>query len=170
MTAIQLYGTLTALAAVLACGDSGDGAAQAKRPARAPVDLCALLTPAEAEAILGTPVAAPQKASSQCTYAAQSGRGDIMLHQIPMEFGSKEEFHAFLVEDTKSTNERIKKGFEGTGATAKETTVDPAPEVGSPAYYVDPSLVIFKEGRVLSIIAADRKQAVAVAAKAVPRF
>lgn len=170
MTAIQLYGTLTALAAVLACGDSGEGTAQARRPARAPIDVCALLTAAEAEAILGTPVAAPEKGSSQCTYAAQSGRGDIMLHQPSVEFGSKEEFHAFLVKDTEATNERIKKGFEGTGATPKETTVDPVPEVGIPAYYVDPSLVIFKDGRVLSIIAADRKQAVAVAAKVVPRF
>jgi hypothetical protein len=56
------------------------------------------------------------------------------------------------------------------GAAPKETAVEPVPEVGSPAYYVDPTLVVFKEGRVLSILAADRKQAVAVAAKALPRF
>jgi hypothetical protein len=52
----------------------------------------------------------------------------------------------------------------------KPTTVDPVPEVGQPAYYVDPTLVVLKGGRVLSIVAADRKQATAVAAKAVPRF
>ena len=39
-----------------------------------------------------------------------------------------------------------------------------------PAYYVDPQLVILKDGRVLGIVAGDRKQAVAAAAKAVPRF
>jgi hypothetical protein len=42
--------------------------------------------------------------------------------------------------------------------------------VGESAYFVDPSLVVFKKGKVLNIIAADRKQAVAVAAKALPRF
>jgi hypothetical protein len=52
----------------------------------------------------------------------------------------------------------------------KETTVDPVPEVGSPAYYGDPTLVVLKDGRALNILAEDRSQAVAVAAKAVPRF
>ena len=55
-------------------------------------------------------------------------------------------------------------------ATPKETAVEPVPEVGLPAYYVDPSLVILKNGQVLNIVAADRRQAVAVAAKALPRL
>lgn len=178
MKALMLYGAAAGLAVALACGDSGrdSAAAQAEETGastqrRGPIDPCVLLTQGEADAILGKPTAPPEKGGgSQCTYAAQSGRGEIMLHVIPLEFKSKEEFHAFLVEDTEKMNARIKKGFEGTGATFKEVTVDPVPEVGSPAYYVDPTLVVFKDGRVLSILAEDRPQAVAVAAKALPRF
>jgi hypothetical protein len=177
MTTFLLHGMAAGLAVALACGDSGKDAAtaqppqsSAKRPARAPTDPCALLTQAEAEAILGKPIATPEGSASQCTYAAQTGSGDIMLHVFPMQFGSKEEFHAFLVKDTEAMNARLKKSFEKTGAAPKETVVEPVPEVGSPAYYVDPTLVVFKEGRVLGILAADRKQAVAVAAKALPRF
>jgi hypothetical protein len=92
---------------------------------------------------------------------------DIMIHMLPLTFASEKEFHAFLVEDTEKTNARIKKQL---GDAFKPATVDPAPEVGQPAYYVDPQLVILKDGRVLGIVAADRKQATAVAAKAVPRF
>jgi hypothetical protein len=64
-------------------------------------------------------------------------------------------------------NARIKKQL---GDAYKPTTVDQVPEGGQPAYYVDPQLVILKDGRVLGIVAADRKRATAVAAKAVPRF
>ena len=178
MTTFLLYGMAAGLAMALACGDSGRDAATAQPPessptrsSRAPVDPCALLTQAEAEAILGKPIAAPEKgSSSQCRYAPESGRGEIMLHVYPLEFKSKEEFHAFVVKDTEAMNARIKKGFEGTGATPKETTVDPVPEVGSPAYYVDPTLLVFKGGRVLGILADDRPQAVVVAAKVLPRF
>ena len=178
MTTMLFYGVAAGLGLALACGDSGKDAgatgrpqATASRPARAPIDLCALLTQAEAEAILGKPVAPPEKsAGGTCTYAAQSGSGRIMLAQLPLDFGSKEEFHALVVKDTEAMNQRIKEGMEGRGVTVKETTVDPVPEVGSPAYFVDPTLVIWKDGPVLSVLAADRKQAVAVAAKALPRF
>jgi hypothetical protein len=71
------------------------------------------------------------------------------------------------VEDTEKANARIK---EQLGDAYKPMTVDPAPEVGQPAYYVDPQLLILKGGRVLGIVAADRKQATEVAAKALPRF
>jgi hypothetical protein len=158
MTTMQLYAAAGGLALALAWADAGVDRA----------DPCALLTQAEAAAILGTPAAAPQKGSeSTCTYAAQSGRGEIMLHLLPLTFGSKEEFHAFLVEDTEQTNERLKKSL---GDAVKPTKVEPVPDVGESAYYVDPTLIVLKEGRVLSILAADRKQAVEVAAKAVPRF
>jgi hypothetical protein len=86
---------------------------------------------------------------------------------LPVGFGSKEEFHAFVVKDTEQMNARIKKDL---GDAVKPTTVDPVPGVGEAAYYVDPTLVVLKNGRVLSIAAADRKQAVAVAAKVEPRF
>jgi hypothetical protein len=135
----------------------------------APADVCALLTQEEAGAILGTAAGAPEKGSgSTCIYPPQSGRGaDIMIHLVPLTFGSEEEFHAYLVKDTEKTNARIKKQL---GDAFKPATVDPVPEVGRPAYYVDPQLVILKDGRVLGIVAADRTQATAVAAKAVPRF
>jgi hypothetical protein len=173
MTTMQRYAAAAGLVLAIACGGSGveRAAAQAAtgRAPPAPVDPCALLTQAEAAAILGTPAAAPQNASgSTCAYAAESGQGDdIMIHMMPLTFGSEEEFHAFIVDDTDKMNARLKKDL---GDAVKPTTVDPAPEVGKPAYYVAPTLVILKDGRVLSIVAADRKQAVAVAAKAVPRF
>jgi hypothetical protein len=173
MNTMERYTAAAVLAFVLACGDSGGerGATaqeSGRRPPPAPVDVCGLLTQEEATAILGTPSAAPEQgSSSSCTFAAQSGRGDIMLQMLPLGFGSKEEFHAFVVKDTEQMNARIKKDL---GDAVKPTTVDPVPDLGEAAYYVDPTLVILKNGRVLSIAAADRKQAVAVAAKAEPRF
>jgi len=150
-----------AVAAVLQAG--------AQSPRAKPVDPCALLTQEEAAAILGAKVEAPQMASSSvCGYRKQSGAGDdIMLQVLPVSFTSEEDFRAFLVEETENLNAALKKRL-GDGFVP--TTVDPASEVGQPAYFVDPQLVILKDGRVLGIIAADRKQAVAVAAKAVPRF
>ena len=38
-----------------------------------------------------------------------------------LAFTSKEEVHAFVVQDTKDMNERMKKNLKGTGATVKET-------------------------------------------------
>jgi len=67
-------------------------------------------------------------------------------------------------------NERMKENLKGTGAIVKETTVEPVPQVGDAGYYVEPSLLVLRHGRVLSITAADRSRAVAVAAKAVPRL
>lgn len=137
----------------------------------APPDACTLLTQAEAEAILGEPIEPPVKGGSgECHYAPKSGSDEILVYVMPLAFKSKEEFHAFLVKDTEAMNARVKKDLEKTGAKVKETTVDPVPGVGESAYFVDPSLVVFKKGKVLNIIAADRKQAVAVAAKALPRF
>ena len=56
------------------------------------------------------------------------------------------------------------------GVTIKPTAVEPVPQVGDAAYYVDPSLIVLSHGRVLNITAADRRQAVAVAGKVLPRF
>jgi hypothetical protein len=162
MSSKQRYAVAAGLVLVLA------GASGVERAAAVQADMCALLTQEEAAAILGAPVAAPQKGpGNACTYAPQSGRGDdIMIHKLPLTFKSEQEFHAFLVEDTEKMNARLKKDL---GDAVKPSTVDPVPEVGTPAYYVNPTLVILKDGRVLSI-AAEREQAVAVAAKAVPRF
>jgi hypothetical protein len=132
---------------------------------------CDLLTQAEAEAILGQPTAAPTTGGSgECHYATKDGMVDLIVYLMPLQFRSKEEFHAFVVKDTERMNARIRKSMEKTGATVKETTVDPVPEVEAPAYYVDPSLLVLtKTGRVLNVVADGRAQAVAVAAKALGR-
>jgi hypothetical protein len=178
MTTLLLHCLAAGLLGAFACGDSPrevaaarDTRVQPKQAGHAPIDVCALLTQAEAEAILGKSIAPPQKrGSSECHYETEPGNGDIMIAVLPLGFKSKEEFHAFMVKDTEEMNARVKENLKGTGATPKETAVEPVPEVGLPAYYVDPSLVILKNGQVLSIVAADRLQAVAVAAKALPRF
>ena len=173
MTSMQRYAAAAGLVLVLGCGDSGAerAAAVQANPRQQPpasVDVCGLLTQEEATAILGSPSAAPEKGpSNSCTFAAQSGRGDIMLAMLPLSFGSKEEFHAFVVKDTEQMNARIKKDL---GDAVKPTTVDPVPDIGEAAYYVDPTLIVWTKGRVLSIAARDRDQAIAVAAKAEPRF
>jgi hypothetical protein len=133
---------------------------------------CDLLTQAEAEVILGQPIAAPSPGGSgECHYATKDGMADLIVYLMPLQFSSKEEFHAFVVKDTDAMNARIKKSMEKTGATVKETTVDPAPEVEAPAYYVDPSLLVLtKSGQVLNIVADGRPQAVAVAGKALGRL
>jgi hypothetical protein len=167
MTTKQRYAATAGPVLAVACAAALQ--AEAQRPPAKPVDVCSLLTQEEAAAILGGAVETPQKPSgSVCSYAKQSGMGnDIMIHMLPLTFASEKEFQAFLVEDTEKTNARIK---EKLGDAYKPMTVDPALEVGQPAYYVDPQLVVLKDGRVLGIVAADRKQATAVAAKAVPRF
>jgi hypothetical protein len=178
MTTLLLHTMAAGLAVTFASDGARTEVAAARplgvrwmQPARIFPDACALLTQAEAEAILGGPIDPPAKGGSgECHYGAQGGNAEIMVYVMPLAFKSKEEFHAFLVKDTKEMNARVQKEMKNTGATVKETTVDPVPEVGEAAYYVDPSLVVLKQGRVLNIIAADRKQAVAVAAKALPRF
>ena len=80
-------------------------------------DLCALLTEAEAEAIAGKALAAPERqAGGDCWYperAGEGGGGEIMLHLFPYKFDSKEKFHAFLVTETKAADESMKKAMEG---------------------------------------------------------
>lgn len=88
---------------------------------------------------------------------------------LPVRFDSKEAFHAFLVKEHKAVDDKLKRAMEKSGATVQETVVEPAPEVGAPAYYADPSLFVLKDAMVLAIF-AERPQAVAVAAKALRRF
>jgi len=92
-----------------------------------------------------------------------------MLHVLPVRFDSKEKFHAFLVQEQKAADDGMRKAVEKAGGTFKETAVEPVPEVKAPAYYADPTLFVLEGGRVLAI-AASRPHAVAVAAKALPRF
>ena len=138
---------------------------------RTPPDPCELLTQAEAEAILGTRIGPPTKGGSgECHYGEEGGSAEIVVYSMMLGFSSKEEFHAFVKKDTDDMNARMKKGLEKTGATVKETAVEPVSGVGDAAYFVEPSLLVLSRGRVLNITAADRDQAVAVAQKVVPRF
>ena len=140
-------------------------------PTRTPPDPCALLTQAEAEQILGTRIGPPTKGGSgECHYGEEGGSAELVVYPMMLGFDSKEEFHAFVKKDTEDMNARMKKSLEKTGATVKETQVEPVPNVGDAAYFVEPSLLILSHGQVLSITAADRDQAVAVAGKVVPRF
>ena len=62
-------------------------------------------------------------------------------------------------------------GAPSTAVSATGTVLPwPVPAVGDAAYFVDPTLIVLKQGRVLNIMAADRAQAVAVAGKVLPRF
>ena len=132
---------------------------------------CDLLTQAEAEAILGVALAAPAAGGSgECHYATKDGRTDVIVYLMPLEFGSKEEFHAFVVEDTERMNARVKKSMQKTGITVQETAVEPVPELAAPAYFVDPSLLILtKSGQVLNVTGNGRTQSVTIAAKALGR-
>jgi hypothetical protein len=167
MTALRLPGMAAGLVVALICGDS------LAHPAAAQADLCALLTEPEAEAIVGKPLAAPERqAGGDCWYperAGAGGGGEIMLHVYPYRFDSKEKFHSFLVTEVKAADESMKKAVEEAGGSFKETVVEPVPELKDPAYYADPTLFVLKGGKVLGIV-APRPQAVAVAGKAVPRL
>jgi hypothetical protein len=141
------------------------------RPPVMSPDPCALLTQAEAEKILGSSIAPPAKGGSgECHYGEEGSSNEIVVYPMMLGFRSKEEFHAFVVKDTKEMNQRMKEGVANSGATVKETAVEPVAGVGDSAYFVEPSLLVLSRGRVLSITAGNRDQAVAVAGKVLPRF
>ena len=178
MSTLLLHGIAAGLLLGVACGDAGKETAQAGRPdagaapkSVAQADACALVTKAEAEAILGQSIGEPAKGGSgECHYGAAGGGAEIVVYPMTLGFGSKEEFHAFVKEDTEAMDARTQKGLKKMGVTIKPTAVEEVPQVGDAAYYVDPSLIVLSHGRVLNITAADRRQAVAVAGKALPRF
>ena len=172
MTTLLLDAIVAGLALAVISGSSRQESVTPRSTA-AQGDLCALLTEAEAEAIVGKPLAAPERRpGGDCWYperAGGGGGGEIMLHVFPYRFDSREKFHAFLVKEVKALDDATREALEGTGATVKETAVEPVPEIEAPAYYADPTLFVLKGGKVLAIAAA-RPQAVAAAAKALPRF
>lgn len=164
MRALPYCGAVVGLSFALGTGSAQQPGGRA--------DLCALLTETEAEAILDKPLAPPEpQPGGDCWYPERpgSGGGEIMLHVLPERFDSEQAFHAFIVKEVKDLDAQMKKSLEKTGATIQETAVEPVPEAGAPAYYADPSLFVLQGGRVLAIVAG-KPQAVAVAAKALPRF
>ncbi len=171
-----IHGIGASLIVALACGDSPKNAAADNRQegvpvlAAAPPDYCILLTEAEAEAIVGKPLNAPQRqANGDCWYMKEGGDdfGDVelMLTVQPMQIRSKSEFTDMVMEQTEKMNAAMKK------AGMKEGGFEPQPAqgVGDAAYYLDPSLLVLVGGRVLNIV-APRSQAVLVAAKALGRL
>ena len=169
MSTILIHGIGAGLLLGLTCGDAGKDSAQAKAsapagPSRAfaQVDACALLTKAEAEAIVGQTIGPPTKGGSgECHYGEEGSSGEIIVYPMMLGFRSQEEFRAFVKKDTEEMNQRMKEGLQGTGATVKETAVEPVPQVGDAAYYVDPSLIVLSHQRVLNITAGNREQAFA---------
>jgi hypothetical protein len=124
-------------------------------PARAltPVDLCSLVTKAEAEAILGKSLAEPQKQSGgDCWYMKEGGSdfGDVefilgIIRGPRIE--STRDFDAFVADQVKDMNESMKK----SGVGMVSFTAEPAPGVGAPAYFIDPGLYVLKGNQILAV-------------------
>jgi hypothetical protein len=134
-----------------------------------PPGLCSLLTETEAEAILGKKLDPPQpQKGGDCWYLREGGKDfpdvEIMLSVLPVYLKSEGEFDAFVAEQVKDMNEKMKQA----GATV-DFTAERVKDVGAPAYFVDPGLYVLQGGRVL-VIAAELPKAVAIAGKALPRF
>jgi hypothetical protein len=178
MTTLLIHSVAAGLMLALACGDAKGtadtlGRAKAAMPsptrgAATPADLCSLLTEEEAEAILGKKLEPPQRQKGgDCWYLREGGQDfgavELILSVLPTYLRSESEFDKFVAEQVKDLNENMKK------AGGQESTPQKVAEVGAPAYYIDPGLYVFQGGRVL-VIGTDRPKAVAIAAKALPRF
>ncbi|MEO8193741.1 MAG: hypothetical protein ABI681_07810 [Gemmatimonadales bacterium] len=130
-----------------------ESSAQATPVARAAaVDLCSLVTEAEAEGILGKSLAAPQKQrGGDCWYMKEGGSdfGDVefILSFISAYPRSEAEFHSFVAEQVKDMNESMKKA----GVGMAQYTAEPARDVGAPAYFIDPGLYVLKGNRILAV-------------------
>jgi hypothetical protein len=135
-----------------------------------PPDHCTLLTEAEAEAILGKALNAPQtQPNGDCWYMKEGGSdfGDVvlMLTVQALQIRSKAQFTDMVMEQAEKMNEAMKKaGLKDGGFVA-----EPVQDVGDAAYYLDPSLLVLTGDRVLNIV-APRGEAVLVAAKALGRL
>jgi hypothetical protein len=147
-----------------ACGGSSEPPADSAAARTAPVtqtrDLCALLIQAEAEAILKKQPVAPQPQSSgDCWY----GERDIVLHIIPVQFGSKGELRTQVDRDVKEINDKTREAGVPMNLKVEEVALSDG------AFYDGMSLhVLF--GRQVLTIAAGKEIAVAVAAKVISRW
>jgi hypothetical protein len=173
-----LQGIVAGTLVALACGDSAKDTPPAQRadapktPVRGagPADYCTLLTETEAEAIVGKALDPPQtKPGGDCWYLKEGGSDfgdvDLMLTVQSLGIRSKGQFAEMVAEQAEKMNAAVEKaGMKDGGFRA-----EPVPGVGDAAYYLDPSLLVLVGDRVLNIV-APRSQAVAVAAKALPRL
>lgn len=160
-------GMVAGFSILCACGGSSqppaaDTTATGAAPAQAAqtTDLCSLLTQDEAEAILKKKPAPPERQSSgDCWY----GKGEIILHILPVQFGSRAEFKARVDKDVKEINDKTKEAGVAMNLKVEEV------QIGDAAFYDGMSLHVLKGRRVLTIGGA-KDLAIAVAGKAVPRW
>lgn len=168
-----IHGISTVWIVALAHGESANGAGADNRQEvvkPGPPDHCTLLTEAEAEAIIGKPLNAPQtQPNGDCWYMKEGGIdfGDVvlMLTVQPLQIRSKTQFTDMVMEQAEKMNEAMKKAGMKEGGIEAE----PVQGVGDAAYYLDPSLLVLIGDRVLNIV-APRSEAVLVAAKALGRL
>ena len=127
------------------------------------IDLCTFLTQSEAEEILGKKLQPPERRGRDCWYGSQPGAPDIIISFVAAYPRSRAEFDAFIADQVKTLNKKMKE------LGAKGFVSEPVKELSDPAYYVDPSLYVYRNNRVLGIF-AERPQALKIAAKALPRW
>jgi hypothetical protein len=130
-------------------------------------DLCALLTEAEAEAIVGKPLDPPrQQPGGDCRYGtAGSNVPDVTLSILPKPMASRSEFDKFIADQVNQINTRMRKALPDY----PEMKADEVKDLGQPAYYWNLGLVVLKGSRMLGIY-TDREKAIAIARKALPRL
>lgn len=185
MTRLNLIGFAVALVLISGCdkaasessaaasADAAPASAAPAAPAKfTPVDLCSLVTKAEAESILGKKLAPPQKQpGGDCWYMSEGGSdfGDVefLLSIIypPVKIESARDFDAFVAAQAKEMNDNLKK--QGVGMVA--FTAEPARDVGAPAYFIDPGLYVLKGNRILAV-GLGGSQGVAIAKIALARM
>jgi hypothetical protein len=176
----RLKRIVVGLVLVMACDKGGSEStpaatsesapAASARRATPPVDLCSLVTEAEAESIVGKSLAPPQKQSGgDCWYLREGGSdfGDVefILSFISAYPRSEKEFDELVREQVKDMNESMKKA----GAAAVQFTAEPARDVGAPAYFIDPGLYVLKGNRILAVGLGGEK-GVAIAKTALARM
>jgi hypothetical protein len=163
---LRLLVVTAALAAVTGCEkkaatDSASSAAtvsQSSAPAApdgrgyTPVELCSLVTKAEAEGVLGKKLAEPKKQpGGDCWYMREGGSdfGDVefILSIINAPVRSPQEFDTFVADQVKDMNDNLK----NSGVAATPYKLERAEGVGAPAYFIDPGLYVLKGNRILAV-------------------
>ena len=177
MPTLLTHSVAAGLMLALGCGDSrGTGAPgdRAEAPTASPAtrtatpfDLCSLLTEEEAEAILAKKLEPPQRQKGgDCWYLREGGNdfGDVepILSVLPTYLRSETEFDKPIAEQVKDLNENMRKAGGTESTTEKVEESAPPPTT---------SILAFSSSKKGALaIAADRPKAVAIAAKALPRF
>jgi hypothetical protein len=121
-------------------------------------DPCTLVTQAEAETIMGEKLAHPTMRSGGCWFGES-----LAFSFVPLSPASSAEFEAIIKKDVDRLNAKMRK------LGAKESTIDRVTDLDAPAFYVDPTLLVYRNQRVLSVF-ADRPRAIAAARKALERW